>query len=428
MPVRSGIMRCGLDFGTSNTTLGVVTDGAPRLAALEGSHVTLPSAAFFGPRDGVRPSDPAPRIGRAAIAAYLDGEDGRLMRALKSVLGTALIDETTLIGRNRVGFRDVIARFLAEVRRRAEADLGRELGDVVLGRPVQFVTDDAAANDRAEAALGDIARSVGFRNIAFQFEPVAAALEYERSLDREELALVADIGGGTSDFTVIRLGPQRAAREERGADVLANEGVRIGGTDFDSKLSLATVMPLLGYRTPLLREGLDVPSWYYFDLATWSRINLLYQPNVIAGLAGVRRQARQPELIERLIHVLHEHAGHGLLMIVEQAKITLSDALTATMALDAIERGLTETVGRDRFVSATQALADGIAARIADCLTAAGTTADQIDAVFLTGGSTSLPHVRRAILACVPGARAMDGDRFGAVGLGLGLDARRRFG
>ncbi len=421
-------MHCGLDFGTSNTTLGVVADGAPRLAALEGSHVTLPSAAFFGPGDGVRAGDRAPRIGRAAIAAYLEGEDGRLMRALKSVLGTALIDETTLVGRNRVGFRDVIARFLSAVRHRAEADLGTDLTDVVMGRPVQFVTDDAEANARDKAALGDIARAVGFRNVAFQFEPVAAALEYERSLNQEELALVADIGGGTSDFTVIRLGPDRARREERVADVLANEGVRIGGTDFDSKLSLATIMPLLGYRTPLLRSGLDVPSWYYFDLSTWSRINMLYQPNVIGGLAEVRRQARQPDLIDRLVHVLHEHAGHGLLMVAEQAKIVLSDALTTTMALDLIERGLSETVGRDRFVSATQTLADGIAGRIGDCLTAAGVTADEIDAVFLTGGSTSLPHVRRAILAGVPAARAMDGDRFGAVGLGLGLDARRRFG
>lgn len=421
-------MHCGLDFGTSNTTLGVVESGLPRLAALEGDHVTLPSAAFFGLADGVRANETGPRIGRAAMDAYLEGIDGRLMRALKSVLGTALIDETTQIGRNRVGFREVIASFLAETRRRAEADFDRSLDRVVLGRPVQFVTDDADGNRRAEAALGDIARSVGFSDIAFQFEPVAAALEYERALSGEELALVADIGGGTSDFTLIRLGPDRARLEDRTADVLANEGVRIGGTDFDHKLSMAAVMPFLGYRSRLKKAGLDVPSWYYFDLSTWSRINFLYGSHVLRELVEVRRQAMQPELIDRLTHVLTEHAGHGLLMVVEHAKIALSAATTATIPLGLIERGLETTVGRDAFEEATEVLAEGIATRIRDCLAAAGCQAADVDAVFLTGGSTGLPHVRRAILAELPAARAVDGDRFGAVGLGLALDAARRFG
>lgn len=421
-------MHCGLDFGTSNTTLGVVESGLPRLAALEGDHVTLPSAAFFGLADGVRANETGPRIGRAAMEAYLEGIDGRLMRALKSVLGTALIDETTQIGRNRVGFREVIASFLAETRRRAEADFDRPLDRVVLGRPVQFVTDDADGNRRAEAALGDIARSVGFRDIAFQFEPVAAALEYERALSGEELALVADIGGGTSDFTLIRLGPGRAGREDRAADVLANEGVRIGGTDFDHKLSMAAVMPFLGYRSRLKKAGLDVPSWYYFDLSTWSRINFLYGSHVLRELVEVRRQAMQPELIDRLTHVLTEHAGHGLLMVVEHAKIALSAATTATIPLGLIERGLETTVGRDVFEEATEVLAEGITSRIRDCLAAAGCSAGDVDAVFLTGGSTGLPHVRRAILAELPAARAVDGDRFGAVGLGLAIDAARRFG
>jgi len=193
------------------------------------------------------------------------------MRSLKSVLGTALIDEETLLLRSRIGFREVIGRFLAEAKRRAEAAADIELDAVVHGRPVRFVDDDAAADARAERALEDIARSIGFRHVAFQLEPIAAAFAYEAELDREEIALVADIGGGTSDFSVVRLGPERRRRVERAGDVLGNDGVRVGGTDFDREFSLATVMTLLGRGSAMKLPGRAAPNLYFSDLSTGPR-------------------------------------------------------------------------------------------------------------------------------------------------------------
>src|SRR5689334_7362972 len=176
---------CGLDFGTSNSTLAFYRNGQARLCPLEGDAPTLPSAVFFDFEEH------KVRFGREAIRAYAEGFDGRLLRSLKSVLGTSLIDETTLVQRKRVEMRNIIGMFLRHLRGIALASLEAEGGKaklehVVLGRPVRFVDDDDAADRQAESDLVAIARSQGFRHVETQLEPIAAALTYERSLNREE--------------------------------------------------------------------------------------------------------------------------------------------------------------------------------------------------------------------------------------------------
>jgi hypothetical chaperone protein len=412
---------CGLDFGTSNTTLGTIEADAPVLAALEAGHTTIPSAIFYE-------ADGAIRIGRQAAEAYIEGVPGRLMRSLKSVLGTSLIEETTRVGRQRARFRDVIAYYLGAVKRRAEQTLDRELRHVVHGRPVHFVDNATDADRKAEQTLREIARAVGFDEVSFQFEPIAAALDYERHISTEEVALIADIGGGTSDFSIVRLGPERHGRADRSADILANDGVRIGGTDFDQRLSLGIVMPLFGFGSAMKREGLEVPSRYFHDLATWPNINRLYEPSVMSELRQVRREANEPALLDRLLRVVDEQRGHTLAMEVEAAKIALSDRRKADIALSWVTPGLSAAIGRSDLVHHTSQLAARIAARVNVCLAQAQLQAAAIDAVFLTGGSVRLGHVRKAITAAVPAARIVEGDIFGAVGKGLTLEALRRYG
>src|SRR6202795_3433970 len=412
---------CGLDFGTSNTTLGTIERQAPALVALEAGQTTIPSAIFYE-------VDGAVLIGRKAIEAYVDGAPGRLMRSLKSVLGTSLIDETTRVGRERTSFRDVIAYYLGAVKRRAEQAIDRELRDVVHGRPVHFVDNAPASDRKAEATLRQIAREIVFEDVTFQFEPIAAAFEYERQITSEEVALIADIGGGTSDFSIVRIGPQRHDKANRSADILANDGVRIGGTDFDRQLSLGLVMPLFGFGSAMKRPGLDVPSSYFHDFATWSNINRMYEPRVIADIRQVRQEASQPDLIDRLVRVVDEQRGHTLAMEGEDAKIALSDQRRADIPLEWVAPGLRAAIGRPDLVSHTRQLADRIAARIKICLAQARLASDDIDAVFLTGGSVRLAHVRKAIIKAVPSARIVEGDTFGAVGKGLTLEALRRYG
>ncbi|MCK0207174.1 Hsp70 family protein [Starkeya koreensis] len=412
---------CGLDFGTSNTTLAFWRGDSPELATLEDGKVTVPSAVFYD-RAGML------SIGRAAMARYVEGEDGRLMRSLKAVLGSALIEEKTQIGRRAIGFRDVIADYLRVVKARAEESADAPLDAVVLGRPVFFVDDDAAANAKAEDTLRAIAAGIGFTEVSTQFEPIAAALDYERQVRGEEIALIADIGGGTSDFSIVRLGPARRARPDRSADILANDGVRIGGTDFDRHLSLGALMPLLGFRSPMKRPGRDVPSGYFHELATWSSINRLYTSRTVRELHEVRREAARPELVERLIKVIEEQRGHTLAMEAEAAKIALAEAARAEVELGWLEAGLSVGITPAELVAHTDTLAARIARRVGICLDQAGLKSGDIDALFLTGGSTRLAHVRAAILAAAPGARVVEGDTFGSVGTGLAVEAARRYG
>ncbi len=412
---------CGLDFGTSNTTLGAALSGPPALVPLEGDETTLPSAVFY-------PFHGETRVGRAAVAAYVDGEHGRLMRALKSVLGSALVDETTQVGRRRLGFRQVIADYVAAVKARAEAAAGVAFDRVVHGRPVHFVDGDPAADAAAEAALADIAREAGFGEVSFQFEPIAAGLDYEQRLDAEELALIADIGGGTSDVSVVRLGPDRRRLEDRKPDILANDGVRVGGTDFDRALNLALVMPQLGYRSPLRRAGLSMPAGPYHDLATWSRINRLYVPRALRDLQDLERQSARPDLVGRLVRTVEEERGHLLSIRVEEGKIAAANGEAGTILADWLTPPLAAAAGPEDVATHGAELAGRIGDLVARCLADAGVGAGRVDAVVLTGGSTRLPTVRRAILSAVPGARVVEGDTFGSVGTGLAVEAARRYG
>lgn len=413
---------CGLDFGTSNSTLAVQAGNSTRLMPLEGDDLTLPSAIFFDFEAH------QPRFGRAAVQAYVAGTEGRLMRSLKSVLGTSLINEDTQLQTRRIPLHSVIEMVVRHIKATAEAACGRELTRVVHGRPVHFVDGDDEADQRAEDSLLGIARAAGFKDVAFQFEPIAAALHYESQIEREEVALIADIGGGTSDFSIVRIGPDRARRADRLDDILANDGLRIGGTDIDRLLSMETVMPHLGFRSPLATKGLLTPNQWYVDLATWAKINLLYHPAVLAEVRRTARQAVHPRLLERLATVLEHQLGHALAMKVEEAKIALSSARTFDIDLSMVEPGLEAPATRGRLAEAIADPVNRLAAMVQGCLVQAGLKPNQVDAVFLTGGSTLLPAVRDAICAEVPEARVVEGDKFGAVGLGLALDAARKFG
>jgi len=243
--------------------------------------------------------------GRAAVAAYVDGTDGRLMRSMKSVLGSALMEQHTDIGAGRsVAFGDVIASYLLHLKRAATAHAGREVERVVLGRPVFFVDDDPARDAAAQASLEAAARAVGFTDVRFQYEPIAAAFHYEEQVTREQTAIVADIGGGTSDFSVVRVGPARRDRPDRRDDILASHGVHIAGTDFDRRVELDRILPALGYGAYGPKRGdrapLEVPSRIYFDLATWHLINTVYRPQRVMEIAAMRDDYANPPPVHEL--------------------------------------------------------------------------------------------------------------------------------
>ncbi len=404
----------GIDFGTSNSAMAWATpQGIAQLLPLEGDALAMPTAVFYNAEEG------STHFGREAITHYLEGTEGRLMRSLKSLLGSPLLLETTVINNQLVNFSDIITTYLAALRDRATRHLGTAPTRVVMGRPVHFVDDDAARDTQAENSLRQAAEAVGFQDITFQFEPIAAALDYEQRLTRETTVLVADIGGGTSDFTVVRLGPARMHKTNRVDDVLATTGVHIGGTDFDQKLSLGQVMPLLGLGH-LGPDGREVPNRVFFDLSTWHLINWQYQPKAMAQAKALQTNYTDTRLHDRLMRVLTERYGHHIAHDVEQAKINCSQTNHhTTLDLSYVEVGLTAAFSTaDLQTHLAQLLASTVACA-RECVQRAGLAQGKPDAIYLTGGSSALRTFQKALQVEFANVPLIEGDLFGGVASGL---------
>jgi hypothetical chaperone protein len=404
----------GIDFGTSNSAVAALgADGVSRLVRLEGEATHLPTAVFFNAEGR------SIHFGREAVQLYLQGVDGRLMRSLKSLLGSSLLQEKTAVPDGVISFQDVISRFLKELGARALRELGALPQRVTIGRPVHFV-DDAPERDRqAQASLTQAALAAGFSEVGFELEPIAAAFDYERRIDREQLVLIVDIGGGTSDFTVVRLGPQRVKHADRGADILATTGVHIGGTDYDRRLSLDEAMPLLGFRHTG-PQGREVPSPIFFDLSTWHLINWLYTPKMLRQAHELRTNYADLRLHARLMTVLNERLGHRIAAEVEAAKIRASiEDAAATVDLDAIEAGLAARLEPDAVARHLDGLLQQVLRSAHDCVRLAGLAEGGIDAVYLTGGSSALRPFQAALRASFAHTQIVEGDLFGGVASGL---------
>jgi hypothetical chaperone protein len=412
---------CGVDFGTSNSTVGWSRPGQSALLQLEDGKVTLPSVVFFNA------DEEQVYYGRAALANYLQGYEGRLMRSLKSLLGTSLIDDQTEVMGKALPFRSLLTQFIAELKDRAEKAAGREFTSVVMGRPVYFVDGNEEADILAEDTLYEIAQSVGFKDIDFQYEPIAAAFDYESQIDKEELVLIADIGGGTSDFSLVRLSPERAKKADRRDDILATGGVHIGGTDFDKYLSLTSIMPLLGLGSRLNNDT-EVPSSYYFNLATWHTINLAYSQKTWLQIKDIYRDARDKAKLDSLLHLIENRSGHWLALKAEEGKIALSSQTETELLLDRLAPSTTLTLRRDEFDESIAKMVGAVENTVVNLLNDAGIAAEDVDTVVFTGGSSGVQLLREKISALLPDARRVEGDLFGSIGAGLALDAVRKFG
>jgi hypothetical chaperone protein len=410
---------CGIDFGTSNSTVAVARAGETVLVPVEGADTTIPSAIFY-PAGGE-----APLYGRAAVRAYSAREPGRLMRSLKSILGSDLVTGRTAVGGRYETFEGILVGFIRYLRAKAEAFTGSRIEDVVMGRPVHFVDANPDADRRAETKLGEIARAAGFRNVSFAYEPIAAALSYEHGLTRDEVVLVADVGGGTADFSIVEVGPRRRGTRDRSGDILANDGVRVGGTNLDMRLSLTAVMPHLGSRSRT-RAGHELPRWPFLDLATWYRIHEIASERNLMTFRQLHAECAEPEVFKRYLDVLRRESGHLIAGRVEQAKIELSARDDVSIDLSEVVPGLSVGTSRDDFETAIETEIERLQETVSATIRAAGRPASLITSVFLTGGSSAVPAVRRAVTGQTPAASVIEGDLFNSVGFGLALEAARR--
>ena len=402
----------GIDFGTSNSACALIdAQGALQVIPLDGVKAEMPTALFFASETHTV------LFGAEAMQAYLNGTEGRLLRSLKSLMGSRLMDEYTAVGDKSIRFFDIVVLFFKELKRRCEAHVGQPLTHAMLGRPVHFVDDDAERDQLAQETLGRAATEAGFTHIAYQLEPIAAALDYEQRVAKETTALVVDIGGGTSDFTVIRLNPERSAQGDRTTDILATTGVHIGGTDFDRLLDLTTVMPHLGYKH-VGTGGRIVPSSVFFDLSTWHLIHQAYTRKSMHFAKELWTDYTDQALHRRLMDALEEQHGHRMLASVEAAKIACSiSGDSAVVNLNFLDRSLAPTVDAVNMEASLHASLAQVVQCAQDCVAAAGLQA--VDAVYLTGGSSALRTLIAALRQAMPEATLVEGNRFGGVAAGL---------
>lgn len=408
----AGGLTLGIDFGTSNSAAALIDpNGQLQVVPLDGQRAEMPTALFFASETHTV------CFGTEAMQAYLSGTEGRLLRSLKSLLGSPLMDEYTAVNHQSMLFFDIVVLFFKELKRRCEAHVGQSIERAMLGRPVHFVDDNPERDALAQATLGRAATQAGFSQIAFALEPIAAALDYEQRVTAETTALVVDIGGGTSDFTVIRLNPQRSQQSDRSRDILATTGVHIGGTDFDRLLDLSTVMPLLGYKH-LGTGGRPVPNSVFFDLSSWHLIHQAYTRKSMHFARELWTDFVDQSLHARLLDVLENQHGHRILASVEAAKIACSVSNANTqVALDFWDQRLAPTL-------TTSAMAQTLAQTVGQvvncaqrCVQSAGV--ESVDAVYLTGGSSALRPLTDALHAAMPSATLVQGNRFGGVAAGL---------
>ena len=405
----------GIDFGTSNSAAGYMVDGAPRLIELEPGEKTLPTTFFFDfdTRETL--------IGAPAVRALLDGSEGRFMRALKRVLGTSLMHEPRQILNERVTFVDVVGRFLSEIKARAERATGERFDRAISGRPVVFHGVGDEREGRAQDDLTACYIAAGFDTVDFLPEPEAAAIA-AGALDRTgEFGLIVDIGGGTSDFSVFRA-------ERKGVSILANHGVRIGGTDFDRSISIARVMPLLGMGSELRKEmgagTTAMPNGVFTDLATWEKIPFLYTPQKRRLVKDLLRLAEEPHKLQRLETVLVNELGHDLAFAVEQGKISANSGDSrAAIRLDSVEQGLAEALAPDDLGCILQNYSVLLRSGVRETLARAEIIEAEVSEIIYVGGSSMMGMVSDAMASVFPDARHRYSEVFTAVADGLAIAA-----
>ena len=420
----------GIDFGTTNSSIarahssdsvqlaefpywGILTDAYRSLLYLEQTKEEGRNAlkSWTGPE---------------GIERYLSADTkGRLIQSLKSFLSSRTLHGTEVFGR-RYTLEDLIARILRDLRTKAEHQFGIEINSAVAGRPVHFVgaekpEDDSYAEDRLRSAF----HSAGYESVRFEMEPIAAAHYYGSTLDHDELILIGDFGGGTSDFSLVHVGPAVRRREMASGSIVGNAGVGIAGDAFDAKIIRHLVSPALGAGSELRSLGkiLPVPNWVYIKLERWHHLSLLKARDVLQMLRGVQAQSLEPEKIKALIHFIKEDLGFNLHRAVQKVKSDLSNAPQATFQFSDGFVDLAAAVERASFEEWISEELVQIARCVDSLLASSGISPKDVDMVFLTGGSSFVPAVRRIFETRFGKKRIRGGNEFTSVARGLALKA-----
>jgi hypothetical chaperone protein len=430
--MRNHLEAVGIDFGTTNSSVALATKNSQvKLASFPFCGAETPSfrsvVYFEQLQSGTGAKRTHSLTGPAAIEHYLQAEEkGRLIQSLKSHLSSRSLTGTSIFGRHHK-LPELISRMLSDLRKHAERQFGKPIRYAMVGRPVRFV---GAENDEDEkfalARLREAFTIAGFEHVDFELEPVAAAYTYEATLDHEELILIGDFGGGTSDFSLLRVGPEVRRRGRTARDLLGNSGVGLAGDAFDARIVRQLVSPALGSNSEA--RSLDkilpaVPAWIYANLERWHYLSFLRTNEVREILKSARTRSFEPKKIEALIAIVEEDLGYQLHQAVQRVKLELSDRQSAEFRFREGGLDLKIPVARSDFESWIVDELRTIEECIDSLLRKSGVQPSDVERVFLTGGSSFVPAVRLIFARRFGKDRIRGGDEFTSVAHGLALRA-----
>lgn len=457
-------MITGFDYGTSNCAMGVVQsvegESSVKLLPLEQGQCFMPSTlyalereliceqvglqipdqeikkSYLGSRahslelarrirhqEGIDANEQALFMGREAFDEYMamPGE-GYFVKSPKSFLGASGLRPESIHF-----FEDIVTAMMQSIKQRAELNLGDTVTHTVIGRPVNFQGLNAEKSNRqAIDILTVAAKRAGFKSVEFLFEPIAAGLAYESDLKEDKTVLVMDVGGGTTDCAMVRMGPSHKNKDQREADFLGHSGERVGGNDLDIQLAGHGLMPLFGMQS-LLKSGLPLPPQTHWDAVSTNNVGAQSSFNSLTTklhMEQLLRDTTEPKLMQRFINLREEKQNHHLVRSAEQCKIALSDAMTNQVELDYVEKDLSCDIHRDQFSKAIERPLSKMVGLMEEAIKQAGC---QPDLIFVTGGSAKSPVIREAIEQKLGSIPVVDGDHFGSVAAGLTVWAQRIF-
>lgn len=420
----------GLDFGTTNSSLAIVDNSTVKVAQFAsplGPTESFRSILYFPPTiKGAPRSARRAYAGPAAIAHYLEDEHkGRLIQSVKSFAANRTFTSTVIGGRPYT-FENLVAIIVKELMTEAEAELGSLGNTVTVGRPVRFAgadtpEDEAFGIARVTAAL----HACGLEHVEFEFEPVGAAYFYESTLDHEEVVLVADFGGGTSDFSLVRVGPRSRVELTPAQRIIGNAGLPLAGDTFDAAIVRNLVSPQLGAGTDYrsMEKLLPIPAWIYLNLERWHYASFLKAPDTMRLMKSLLSQAVEHDRIAALIHLVEEDMGYQLHRAVQATKVALSSEEKARFAFEQSDIKIDKQVARASFEKWIERHLDAIAKTVDELFVSCGMATQEVDRVFLTGGSAFVPAVREIFAHRFGADKLIGGSEFTSVAKGLALRA-----
>ncbi|MGF1681723.1 molecular chaperone [Photobacterium minamisatsumaniensis] len=449
-------MYIGFDYGTANCSVAAMMQGKPQQLQLEGDNNYIPSTLCAPTREAVseylyrfmdvKPADSVGEqvlrraiannreedihveqgdllFGQAALNLYLeDPEEVYYVKSPKSFLGANGLRDVQISF-----FEDLVCAMMTNIKNQSELSLQQSISSTVIGRPVNFQgTGGDKANQQAERILQQAAKRAGFQHIEFQFEPVAAGLEYESTLTEEKTVLVVDIGGGTTDCSMIQMGPTWMGKTDRQASLLAHSGLRVGGNDLDIYLAFKQLMPLLGLGSKT-QKGIEMPISQFWNPIAINNVVAqtdFYGSGNQAALQQLRRDAAEPEKLAHLIRVYHETLGYQLVRKAEECKISLSDMQETNVHLDYLSQSLQVDISQHDMAMAIEAPKVKISQLVDEAIQQSGI---KPDVVYMTGGTARSPILRACIEQQLPGIPVVSGSYFGSVTAGLARWAQHCF-